>query len=63
MNDGTITLPWLVIREDDNGDRYRVGRYATRAEAQKIVDRLDSGGGGPKQLYWVEKIGQNGRNG
>jgi hypothetical protein len=30
MNDSTITLPWLVIREDDNGNRYRVGRYATR---------------------------------
>ncbi|EPD55082.1 MULTISPECIES: SPOR domain-containing protein [Streptomyces] len=57
MNDGTITLPWLVIRQDDNGNRYRVGRYATRAEAQKIADSL---GGGHKQLYWVERIGQSG---
>ena len=40
MNDSTITLPWLVIRQDDNGNRYRVGRYATRAEAQKIVDNV-----------------------
>jgi hypothetical protein len=61
MNDGTITLPWLVIRQDDNGNRYRVGRYATRAEAQKIADGLDERG--RKQLYWVEKIGQNGQNG
>ncbi len=39
MNEGgTISLPWLVIRQDDNGNRYRVGRYATRAEAQKIAD-------------------------
>jgi hypothetical protein len=58
MNDGTITLPWLVIRQDDNGNRYRVGRYATRAEAQKIADSLDARG--HKQLYWVERIGQNG---
>lgn len=58
MNDGTITLPWLVIRQDDNGNRYRVGRYATRAEAQKIADSLDNRG--HKQLYWVERIGQNG---
>ncbi|MDX3708353.1 SPOR domain-containing protein [Streptomyces europaeiscabiei] len=61
MNDGTITLPWLVIRQDDNGNRYRVGRYATRAEAQKIADGLDSRG--HKQLYWVERIGQSGHNG
>ncbi|MEV6617079.1 SPOR domain-containing protein [Streptomyces sp. NPDC051051] len=54
MNDGTVSLPWLVIRQDDNGNRYRVGRYATRAEAQKIADSLDSRG--HKQLYWVEHI-------
>ena len=58
MNDGTITLPWLVIRQDDNGNRYRVGRYATCAEAQKIADSLDDRK--HKQLYWVERIGQNG---
>jgi hypothetical protein len=61
MTDGTISLPWQVIRQDDNGNRYRVGRYATRAEAQKIADSLDSRG--HKQLYWVERIGQNGQNG
>ncbi|MFC5635296.1 SPOR domain-containing protein [Streptomyces bullii] len=58
MNDGTVTLPWLVIRQDDNGNRYRVGRYATRAEAQKIADSLDARG--HKQLYWVERLGQKG---
>ncbi|MFI2430724.1 SPOR domain-containing protein [Streptomyces sp. NPDC018693] len=56
MSDGTISLPWLVIRQDDNGNRYRVGRYPTRAEAQKIADSLDRRG--HKQLYWVEHIGQ-----
>ncbi|WP_432139904.1 MULTISPECIES: SPOR domain-containing protein [unclassified Streptomyces] len=55
MSDGT-SLPWLVIRQDDNGNRYRVGRYATRAEAQKIADSLDRRG--HKQLYWVERMGQ-----
>ncbi|MFD5449725.1 SPOR domain-containing protein [Streptomyces sp. NPDC003470] len=55
MNDSTVTLPWLVFRQDDNGNRYRVGRYATRAEAQKIADTLD--GRGHKQLYRVEKLG------
>ncbi|MFI7339762.1 SPOR domain-containing protein [Streptomyces sp. NPDC050085] len=54
MNDGTTTLSWLVIRQDDNGNRYRVGRYATRAEAQRIADSLDDRG--HKQLYWVERL-------
>ncbi|MFE2041443.1 SPOR domain-containing protein [Streptomyces sp. NPDC059477] len=59
MNDSTVILPWLVIRQDDNGNRYRVGRYATRAEAQGIADSLDSRG--HKQLYFVECIdGTNG---
>lgn len=57
MNDGTIALPWLVVRQDDNGNRYRVGRYATRAEAQKIADSLDSRG--HRQLYWVERVGDD----
>ncbi|MEU2395625.1 SPOR domain-containing protein [Streptomyces sp. NPDC007369] len=56
MNDSGALLPWLVIRQDDNGNRYRVGRYQTRAEAQKVVDSLDDRG--HKQLYWVERIGQ-----
>ncbi|MFI6001794.1 SPOR domain-containing protein [Streptomyces sp. NPDC051366] len=56
MNDSGALLPWLVIRQDDNGNRYRVGRYPTRAEAQKVADSLEDTG--HKQLYWVERIGQ-----
>ncbi|MET9772901.1 SPOR domain-containing protein [Streptomyces sp. NPDC006367] len=55
MNDSTVTLPWLVFRQDDNGNRYRVGRYATRAEAQKVADTLV--GRGPEQMYRVERLG------
>lgn len=58
MSEGTVSLPWIVIRQDDNGNRYRVGRYATRAEAQRIADSLDDRG--HKQIYWVERIVQNG---
>lgn len=58
MNDGTVLLPWLVIRQDDNGNRYRVGRFATKAEAQKIADSLDERG--QRQLYWIEKLNTNG---
>ncbi|MEW2634389.1 SPOR domain-containing protein [Streptomyces sp. NPDC048389] len=59
MNETGAVLPWLVIRQDDNGNRYRVGRYATEAEARKIADSLD--GRGHKQLYWVERIGRTAR--
>ncbi|MFB7588172.1 SPOR domain-containing protein [Streptomyces sp. NPDC056169] len=55
MSDSGADLPWLVIRQDDNGNRYRVGRYATKDEAQKIADSLDDRG--HRQLYWVERIG------
>jgi hypothetical protein len=58
MNDGTVVLPWLVIRQDGNGNRYRVGRFATKAEAQKIADSLDERG--HEQLYWIEKLNTNG---
>ncbi|MFF8839697.1 SPOR domain-containing protein [Streptomyces sp. NPDC015130] len=55
MSDSGAVLPWLVIRQDDNGNRYRVGRYATKDEAQKIADSLDDHG--HQQLYSVERIG------
>ncbi|MFD6417118.1 SPOR domain-containing protein [Streptomyces sp. NPDC060194] len=54
MTESSATLPWLVIRQDDNGNRYRVGRYATRAEAQRVADGLEQRG--HKQLYWVERV-------
>ncbi|MFE3825112.1 SPOR domain-containing protein [Streptomyces sp. NPDC059092] len=56
MNDSGALLPWLVIRQDDNGNRYRVGRYATEDEAQKMADGL--GARGHRQVYWVERVSQ-----
>ncbi|MDF9815393.1 SPOR domain-containing protein [Streptomyces sp. SPB162] len=47
-------LPWVVVRQDDNGNRYRVGRYATREEAERVSETLDARG--HKQLYLVERI-------
>ncbi|GAU65247.1 hypothetical protein SSP35_01_05850 [Streptomyces sp. NBRC 110611] len=54
MTDGGAVLPWVVIRQDEGGNRYRVGRYATRVEAEKVADRLDARGS--RQLYVVEKV-------
>lgn len=48
---------WVVIRQDDNGNRYRVGRYATREEAERIADGLDARG--HEQLYVIERIDQH----
>ena len=45
-------LPWLVMRQDDNGNRYVVRRVSTREAAEQLIARLESGG--HKQLYWVE---------
>ncbi|MCX3062072.1 SPOR domain-containing protein [Streptomyces beihaiensis] len=56
MTDSTTTLPWLVVREDGNGNRYRVGRYATRAEAQRLADSLDDRNA--ERLYCVERLEQ-----
>ncbi|RAJ67888.1 sporulation related protein [Streptomyces sp. KhCrAH-43] len=58
-SDSGAVLSWLVIRQDDNGNRYRVGRYATQGEAQRAADKLQDRG--HKQLYWVERIEQTAR--
>jgi hypothetical protein len=42
--DSRTVLPWLLIRQDGHGNRYRVGSYATRDEAQQAADRLGGGG-------------------
>jgi len=47
-------LLWVVIRQDDNGNRYRVGRYATREEAEQVANTLDTRGN--QRLYVVERI-------
>ncbi|SCK32495.1 SPOR domain-containing protein [Streptomyces sp. WMMB 322] len=60
--DGETVLPWQVIREDGHGNRYRVGSYATRTEAQQVADRLGrtggraKGGGGGDGSYLVEPL-------
>lgn len=54
--------PWQVIRQDENGGRYRIGHCATRAEAQRLVSRLSlrAGSAGqavhPPARYLVERV-------
>ena len=56
----TSDLVWALIRQDGEGNRYRVGRYATRAEAERIADQLDLHAGVPEETverrYVIERI-------
>lgn len=49
----TSELIWLLIRQDDDAEnRYRVGRYATRAEAERVADVLDRE---RRKMYVIER--------
>jgi hypothetical protein len=47
-------LLWVVVRQDEGGNRYRVGRYASREEAERIAEAL--GERGQEQHYLIERI-------
>lgn len=49
----TAELVWVLIRQDESGNRYRVGRYATRAEAERVAAGL---GGDDRQVYVIERV-------
>ncbi|GGN43366.1 hypothetical protein FHR83_001810 [Actinoplanes campanulatus] len=44
-------IRWRVWRQDDNGNRFVVARFTSRAEAEKLAAEMESRG--HKQLYWV----------
>ncbi|HEY5833887.1 SPOR domain-containing protein [Streptomyces sp.] len=50
----TSELVWVLIRQDDGGNRYRVGRYATRAEAESVAAVLDRQG--EDRMYVIERV-------
>jgi hypothetical protein len=49
----TSELVWVLIRQDDDSNRYRVGRYATKAEAERVADVLDQD---RRRMYVIERI-------
>lgn len=53
--DSGAARPWVIVREDGNGNHYRVGRYATRDEAERAVSRF--GPAEQRQIYRVEQAG------
>jgi hypothetical protein len=54
MSGNGVGLPWIVIRHDENGNRYRVGCYATREEAERITERFERDGN--PRLYTIERL-------
>jgi hypothetical protein len=44
---------WELWRQDDNGNRDRIGTFETHAAAQRALDRFEALG--HKQIYWLEE--------
>lgn len=45
-------LPFILWRQDDNGQRFIVGRFATHADAEQRLQQLTHVP--HKQIYWIE---------
>ncbi|WP_433892191.1 SPOR domain-containing protein [Streptomyces sp. CA-111067] len=52
----TSDLIWVLIRQDAGGHGYRVGRYATRAEAERVAGMLDGRGRAQERRYVIERV-------
>jgi hypothetical protein len=54
----TSEFGWVLIRQDESGSRYRVGRYATRAEAERVADALarPAASTPPQWVYLIEQV-------
>lgn len=48
---GNYLKPFVVMRQDDNGQKFKVGDYPTREAADQAVSTFEAKG--HKQLYWV----------
>jgi len=47
-----VAARFVLMRQDDNGNRYLVSRHTVRAEAEAEAAMYEARG--HKQLYWVE---------
>jgi len=47
-----VPSSWIVMRQDDNGNRYEVARVTSRCEAESLARQYEARG--HKQIYWVE---------
>ena len=52
------TVEWALWRQDDNGNRALMRRFATRGEAEREQRAYEARG--HKQTYWVEPVAKLG---
>lgn len=46
-----MSAGWILMRQDDNGNRVEMARFAVRAEAEAAAEEFEARG--HKQMYWV----------
>lgn len=49
---GRQSPAWVLWRQDDNGQRFRVGTFGDRADAEARQTQLEAGL--HRQIYWIE---------
>lgn len=47
----SLTQKWRLMRLDDNGNHFEMGRYGDRASAEKACEKFEKRG--HKQTYYV----------
>jgi O-acetyl-ADP-ribose deacetylase len=50
----SAVVGWRLMRQDDNGNRFEIGAFATRGEAERRRSELESGAYPHRQSYWTE---------
>ncbi len=52
MDDDATRAAWELWRQDDNGNRFLIARFASRVEAEDAGRRFEALA--HKQTYWVQ---------
>jgi len=50
---------WELWRQDDNGNRDRIGVFDARADAERVLAQFEALG--HKQIYWLEETAHRAR--
>jgi hypothetical protein len=55
VRSGAMADDWTVWREDDHGNTFAVGVFATESEAASKLSELEGGDYPHRQTYWIER--------
>ena len=53
-------MTWQLWRQDDNGNRFLLGDFATRELAERRMGELTQGH--HKQIYWISETCEQGQS-